>query len=280
MIDPVGHETREQIEQDAGVARPRRADATTGLGERVPQLGRRRTNTDGEREMVDVVEIAGGDRGDQRGDQLVERTGIEQRAVRLPVRPRPRTPPRAARAARGRHPLIGRESGRARCGRAVRAVRAARRNGRRHLRGPRRRPPRPRRGDDPTTRFRRRSSSELTLKAKLHFKSRVCSLRACALYNRGGRGCRARKQATALLARGYVPHELTRARALVFAVAQDRYPALDGRDVALEPCTKRRASAGQVVHHLGPRQRASASKSMTLTSPSRPGASAPRSPRP
>ena len=73
---PVGRESREQIEQDARVCgRGKGRDHRTG--ERVPQLGRRRTNTDGEREMVDVVEIAGHDRGNQRGDQLVERTCIE-----------------------------------------------------------------------------------------------------------------------------------------------------------------------------------------------------------
>ena len=95
---PVGREAREQIEQDARVCgRGEGRDHRTG--ERVPQLGRRRTNTDGEREVVDVVEIAGGDRGDQRGDQLVERDVHRARAIRRPVRPRPRTPRRAAPAA-------------------------------------------------------------------------------------------------------------------------------------------------------------------------------------
>ncbi len=59
--------------------------------------------------MVDVVEIAGRDRGDQRGDQLVERTCIERgpsgdRFARGLVLRRELREPRARRL-----PLIGRD---------------------------------------------------------------------------------------------------------------------------------------------------------------------------
>ena len=159
MIDPSAAKSREQIEQDARVGgRGEGRDHRTG--ERVPQLGRRRTNTDGEREMVDVVEIAGGDRGDQRGDQLVERTGIERgpsvdRFARgLVLRGELREP--LAR----RHPLIGRDVRDERgAGEQLERCVQHERIGRRHLRDRDHLGHGRGRDDDRTTKLRQRGSS-------------------------------------------------------------------------------------------------------------------------
>ena len=90
----------------------------------------------------------------------------------------------------------------------------------------------------------------------------------CVLDGSGGDGRRAR-----------TAHEAAGARALVGRGAQGHLAALDGGDVTVGALHESAAVAREVVHHLGACS-VRPSRSMRLQSPSIPGASTPRSPRP